>query len=281
MLDNILELQDNFDLFIFDIYGVLWDGKKVIHNAVETLEKLKAAGKKVVIMSNGTLTSDKIAESYEKRGFLGGTHYDDIVSSGDVAYMVFSQDKRQLKYYQFGKPTNVLFEDSSYIEVATPEEADFIYIGIPQVSHEGEWFDVLEIAPFAPTLQRFRALNKTLVCANPDLKAHEKSFPQAVIRQGSIAQHYKELGGDVAYFGKPYSSIFDYALGEETIAKDRILMIGDTLGTDILGANDYGIKSALTLTGISVEDMQAEGFDDIEAYAQKQGIVPTYFVKSI
>lgn len=281
MLDNILELKDKFDLFIFDIYGVIWDGKKVIPNSIETLEQLKADGKKVVLMSNSTLTSDKLAESYEKRGFLGGTHYDDIVSSGDVAYMVFSQDPRPLKYYQFGKPSPALFVDSHYIEVATPEEADFIYIGVPQVSHEGEWFDVLEIAPFAPALQKLRTLNKTLVCANPDLKAHEKSFPQAVIRQGSIAQYYKDLGGDVAYFGKPYSNIFDYAIGEEAISKDKILMIGDTFGTDILGANDYGIKSALTLTGISVEDMQAEGVESIEAYAEKLGIIPTYFVKSI
>lgn len=281
MLDNILELKDNFDVFIFDIYGVIWDGKKLIPNSAETLAALKVAGKKVIIMSNGTETSDKVAERYGERGLLGGTHYDDVVSSGDVAYMVFSQDQRPLEYYFFGRPNPALFADSCYQEVATPQEADFIYIGVPQVLKDGVWYDVLTVEPFEQELKQFKKLGKTLVCANPDLKAHEKTFAEAVVRQGSIAAYYKALQGDVAYFGKPYSAIFEYALQNESTPKERILMIGDTLGTDILGGRDFGIKTALTLTGISYEDMLAAGESDIEAYAQEQNIVPDYFVRSI
>lgn len=281
MLDNILELKDNFDVFIFDIYGVIWDGKKLIPNSAETLAALKAAGKKIIIMSNGTETSDKIAERYGERGLFGATHYDDIVSSGDVAYMVFSQDKRPLKYYFFGRPNTVLFADSCYQEVSAPQNADFIYIGVPQMLKEGVWHDVLTLEPFEEELKHFKELGKTLVCANPDLKAHEKTFAEAVVRQGSIAAYYKQLHGDVVYFGKPYPAIFEFALQNENTPKERILMVGDTLGTDILGGRDFGIKTALMLTGISQEDMLAAGESDIKTFAQKQNIIPDYFVRSI
>lgn len=281
MLDNILELKDEFDIFIFDIYGVLWDGKKVIPNSLETLAVLKAAGKKVMLLSNSTQVTSQMEEGNARRGFIKGLHYDEGVSSGALAHLVFSNDERELKYYQFAKPNPLLFEESCYEEVETPEEADFIYIGVPQIEQDGQWQDVLTIEPFQEELQRYKELGKTLVCANPDLKAHEKTFEEAVIRQGGIAAYYQQLKGDVACFGKPYANIFEHTLQEEATPKERILMIGDTLGTDILGGNNFGIKTALTQTGISFEDMQKEGVADIEAYAEKLGIIPTYYVKSI
>ena len=43
MPENILDLIDKFDLYVFDIYGVLWNGKSVISGADKTLEELKKA----------------------------------------------------------------------------------------------------------------------------------------------------------------------------------------------------------------------------------------------
>jgi putative hydrolase of the HAD superfamily len=43
--------------------------------------------------------------------------------------------------------------------------------------------------------------------------------------------------------GKPDSSIFEHALSLMTLEKDEVLMVGDNLMTDILGANSVGIKS--------------------------------------
>ena len=51
---NILEIKDDFDVFVFDIYGVIWDGKKVIAGFDEVMKILTQSGKRVVIMSNST-----------------------------------------------------------------------------------------------------------------------------------------------------------------------------------------------------------------------------------
>ena len=250
-------------------------------NALETMKQLKDDGKKVIMLSNAPLTSDKVAELYEAKGFLGGTHYDDIITSGDVAYMVFSSDKRALKYYQMGHPVKELFANSSYVEVFTPNEADFVYSGTPQIQKDGVWCDLLDIDIFKQELDVIKALNKPLVCANPDKRAASGKIAGLAVRSGLIAQYYESIGGNVAYFGKPHDNIFDYAIGEEKTPKTKILMVGDTLGTDILGANNYDISSALVMTGISAEEMKESGKSDIEEYAQEVGIVPTYFVKSI
>ena len=54
---NILEIKDDFDVFVFDIYGVIWDGKKVIAGFDEVMKILTQSGKRVVIMSNSTALS--------------------------------------------------------------------------------------------------------------------------------------------------------------------------------------------------------------------------------
>ncbi|MBS4199233.1 HAD family hydrolase [Bacillus sp. FJAT-49732] len=43
--------------------------------------------------------------------------------------------------------------------------------------------------------------------------------------------------------GKPDPSIFEHALSLMELSKDEVLMVGDNLNTDILGANQTGIKS--------------------------------------
>jgi len=51
--------------------------------------------------------------------------------------------------------------------------------------------------------------------------------------------------------GKPYQAIFEAALNELGDKPEEALMVGDRLDTDILGANQYGIHSAVVLTGVS------------------------------
>ena len=276
MLENILSLKNDFDLFVFDVYGVLWDGKKVISGALELLEDLKKNGKKVMIMSNGTVLSHQMEESYAKRGFEKGKHCDVFVTSGEAYHAFVMRDKRALKVYQFGRPSKDLFAGSSYVEVDTPEKADFVYAGVPQTWNGDFWQDYLTLEPFEKELFSLIALKKTLLCANPDKKAFEKQYAEPVVRQGSVAEFYQKNGGDVEFWGKPYGNIYDFALRDEKVDRRRMLMVGDTLETDILGGKNYGMKTLLLRGGISEQNMKDCGQSDLRAYAQALGIVPDY-----
>lgn len=280
MPENILSLKDKFDVFLLDIYGVIWNGKAPFADAIEAMGELKKAEKTIILLSNGAERSSNLETVNAKRGFIKGLHYDKIVTSGDLVFDIFSEDSRKLKYYQLGHPTAELFANSPYQEVKKPEEADFVYIGTPQILKNGMWCDSLTIEPFETELKRLYELDLPLICANPDMKAHGGQFDEAVIRQGSVARYYEDMGGEVEFFGKPYPQIFDFALQDSDVPDDRILMVGDTLETDILGGNSYGIKTALTLTGIAKDNMEAEDFATMEDYCQEVQIKPDYILKS-
>ena len=275
---NLLDLKENFDVFVFDIYGVIWDGKKVIPGYDDVMKQLVKAGKKVVIMSNSTALSQGQEKVYAGRGFLKGEHYHKLITSGDVAEEAFAQDERKLKFYQFGRSSKVLFARSGYEELASPEEADFVYAGVTQTWEGDYWKDYLTMDPFVEELEYLVKLGKPLVCANPDCRAFENQYEKPVVRQGSVAEVYEKLGGKVTYFGKPYQNIYDFAFINEPVERSRMLMVGDTLETDIKGGRDYGMKTALTQTGIAVFKMQEAGEADLGAYAQKIGIVPDFII---
>lgn len=69
-----------------------------------------------------------------------------------------------------------------------------------------------------------------------------------------------EMGTDIEpiYLGKPCAAIYDFAAEQLGMAeRSRILCIGDSLASDIRGANNSGMYSGLVLTGITSRE-QAE-----------------------
>ena len=67
---------------------------------------------------------------------------------------------------------------------------------------------------------------------------------------GWIAAYYAGLGGNVTEYGKPFDPIYDEALAlAGGAAPGEVLMIGDNLATDVLGARRRGFDSLLVLEG--------------------------------
>ena len=247
-------------IIIVDAYGVFNFGQGISIPVLKEFQKWIAEGKRVYILSNTTATNVNAEKSYAKKGVIKGVDYTDLLTSGQFAAEDIQAGKLPIegkKYFVFGtanfKSTNPipsLFEGSSYQCVDSLEEADFIYCGIPQLTDEnGEKYDSVELSDFASMVKELVASGKTLVCANPDKRANEGG--RFVVRQGSIAELYEELGGRVVYYGKPDPRIFESLIKRycPEVSKDKIVMIGDTCTTDILGAHRAGIEAILTIEG--------------------------------
>ena len=73
--------------------------------------------------------------------------------------------------------------------------------------------------------------------------------------------------------------MFDCVAQQFSLDQDRCLMVGDRLDTDIQLGSNCGMKTLLTLTGVStVADAQAH----LDSGSQeRQGMVPDYYVNSI
>jgi len=77
---------------------------------------------------------------------------------------------------------------------------------------------------------------------------------------GALADLYGELGGEVLYAGKPHRAIYAQALDQAVavrrapVAQARVLAIGDSLRTDLKGAQAFGVDCLFVTAGIHAEE---------------------------
>ena len=287
MNKNFREVIESYQTILVDNYGVLKFANGLNFEAVETLKELISLGKTVIILSNGTFTDPE--ERFAQKGLFKGVHYHAFVTSGQYAKEDISKGALPFgkKCYVFGtanfkRPDNKvpdLLAGTPYECVDSADIADFVYCGIPQVAGE----DRTTIADFVSPVRDLLRRGLPMVVANPDELACEDG--RWVVRQGAIADLYRKLGGDVKMYGKPDPGIFDWVLGD--IPRDQVLMVGDSLPTDILGAKNAGIASCLTVSGgLTEAKMRQIGFPTdpagIKDYIKYSGSPrPDYIIPSI
>jgi HAD superfamily hydrolase (TIGR01450 family) len=102
-----------------------------------------------------------------------------------------------------------------------------------------------------------------MVCANPDLVVIHQG--RRAICAGAVAQRYEALGGRVRWHGKPFRPVYETCFAALGITdRRRIIAVGDSLRTDIAGANAAGIDSVLVTGGIHAEEFGLAGQPDLD-----------------
>lgn len=251
--DSWHELAAQFDVFLIDLWGVLIDGDQCFPYAVEWLTFLKSQGKTVILISNTPTLGTSMSEQLSSLG-ISQTLYQAIVTSGDTTRYLLSADtvaKKTIvgsRYYYMGEAQHQqLLQGLSYSRVNQPDEAEFILLTATDSAFESP-----------EDFQVFLERQVTMLCINPDL--HTLSLlGKKRFCAGSVAQMYQQLGGVVIYIGKPFLDIFSLAHSYvKSTDKADIVMVGDTLHTDIKGGLDYGIKTALVNQKLSSQDLQPD-----------------------
>lgn len=287
-----MESAENFDVLLFDNYGVITFGQGISKAVLKQMEKLKEMGKTIIILSNSSASVAASETKYASKGLLKGVNYDKLVTSGEYASGIVRRGKllvngKRMYVFgtaNFGRPEDKLpdmFKGTDYTVVDNLSDADFIYCGVPQINGE----DRVVLEDFIPKIKKCLDSGLTMVCSNPDWRANEGG--RFVVRAGLISKVYNELGGNTLIFGKPSSSIYKLALRGLKVPKDKVLMVGDTLRTDILGAVHAGIKSCLVIEGGMTEYTLKERGREVTmanvvglAY-QDEGIVPDYICERV
>jgi HAD superfamily hydrolase (TIGR01459 family) len=285
-------IADSFDGILLDAYGVFWGGNDigVLPGCKTTMERLAANGKIIGILSNTTQLADNEIEKLKKHGLLQGKHFHFLITSGTVAKQIFLENSLPFptpnqKYYLFGTPHpkfsthQPIFKDTTFQETQNLEEADFIYISIPHIDGKDQTDPFL----FKNDTNLFKNIQIPMVCVNPDRFAHEGNPPQAVVRQGTIAAMHEDQGGEVLYFGKPSDKMFTAAMKSYLpfgiTNPDKILMVGDTPETDICGARNFGMPSALIIkTGIMADRITHQGLE-IALQNLQQNEYPDFYIE--
>ena len=269
---DLCSLALRFDVFFVDQFGVLHDGSAPYPGAVEALSSLKAAGKKIVLVSN----SGKRAGPNESRlrglGFRPGS-WDLFLSSGEVAWRKFSG---QLGAERLAPGTRCLLlsrgNDRSAIDGLDLEPAkDGASADVVLLS--GSEGDTRPMEFYRALLEPAARAGVPLICTNPD----KIMLTEAGLKYGAgaIADLYEEMGGGVERIGKPFPAIYEAALRDlGDPPKDRIVGIGDSIEHDIAGAKGVGIAAALVRSGI----LAAHGPAELEDAFARYGATPDFLL---
>jgi HAD superfamily hydrolase (TIGR01459 family) len=245
---GVAAVADAYDGFVIDLWGVLHDGVAAYPGAVDALTRLRAAGRRIVLLSNSPGRRASVADRMAALG-VGPDLYDALITSGETTYEAL-RDRPDAAHralgrrvYLLGPPRDdaILADLPGIVRVRDPAAADFIVnTGADAPDETAELYD--------PVLDAGLARDLPMVCANPDLEVMVGD--RMAICAGLIAQRYAVRGGRVIWHGKPHPGVYARCRAILGLPDDRVLAIGDTLRTDVAGAKAAGFAAALVTVGI-------------------------------
>ena len=251
IITGLREIADGFDLVLMDLWGCVHDGVKPYPGAVDTLARLRAAGKRSVLLSNAPRRAHA-AQSAMRRMGIADELYDGILTSGEAAHRMLRDRTDPFfaalgeRIYHLGPERDRGIFEGLDIETVDVEKAQIVLCS-------GLYDDNTETpAHYAPLLAKMKVRGLAMICANPDRMVQRGA--EMIYCAGAIANEYEKIGGEVIYYGKPKTAIYDYVRAAMKGAK-KPLAIGDGMHTDIKGANDAGIEALFIADGVHGEDV--------------------------
>lgn len=256
---TVEELIDRYQLLLIDAYGVLVSSSGALPGASEFLARLQSTpGKEYLIVSNDASRSpDTTLARYLRfglpvererlltSGLLLRDHFASAGLVGARCIVLGTDDSADYVRDAGGLVVRPDDDDATVLVVADDD-------GYPFLETMNDVVSVL--------LRRLERGHHThLILPNPDLVFPLRpgafgitagaiaALIEAVLqlRDPSGAQRFLPLG-------KPHLPIFEaVARRFPDLDRRRMVMLGDQLGTDILGANRFGIDSVLVLTGVA------------------------------
>jgi HAD superfamily hydrolase (TIGR01459 family) len=276
---GLADLASRYRGFIVDQWGVLHDGARPYADALDCLARLRAGGKRVVLLSNsGKRTAINRARLAEIG--IDGSLYDAIVTSGEATWQALAErtepffaalGRRCILWSRYGDRSVV--EGLPLEVVERIEDAEFLLLAGVE--------DDARLEDFGTQLEAAAARGLPMVCANPDIVAvlADGRFGTG---PGALAHHYEQQGGAVGYVGKPHHPIYQVcleALGHPPHAE--VLTVGDSMAHDVAGGAAMELDTALIMSGIHGRIFDLErgvraNRAALEELAREYGVLPRW-----
>jgi HAD superfamily hydrolase (TIGR01459 family) len=250
------DLLARYDVLISDVWGVVHDGLWALEPACEALMAYRERGGTVVLLSNAPGPSQQVAKLLDAKR-VPREAWDRLVTSGDVTRALIAESHHKRAYHIGWQSDRAVF-DGLEVELVDEDKADIV------VATELNDYRTETPEQYRPLLERFARRGLPFICGNPDLVVHvgEDLLPCA----GALATIYEELGGSVAWAGKPYRPAYDLALaaaadarGGRPVEPGKVLVIGDAVRTDLAGARLMGFDSLFIAGGIHRDETMRGG----------------------
>jgi HAD superfamily hydrolase (TIGR01459 family) len=246
-------LATGYDVVLSDVWGVVHNGAVAFAEACDALARFRDGGGTVVLITNAPRPGQTVARLTLDAFGVPRTAYDGIISSGDVTHALIAARAGQ-RVFHIGPARDLPIYDGLDAPTTALEHADYaVCSGLTDdtVETPHDYHDLIE---------RMRARALPMICANPDVVVERGD--KLVYCAGAIADLYAAAGGDVT--GRP-------------VERHRVLAIGDSVRTDIKGAEAFGIDSLFVTAGIHAEELGARNNPDTSVLSDifaTAGVVP-------
>lgn len=277
-LSKFKEIALQYKVIFFDAYGVLKNHKGMLPGIKEMLNFLQENKIDFYVLTNDASRSPELlVKSYHNAGITEITEHK-IISSGMLAreYIQNKVIKGRIAY--LGTDASAHYIQKEGLETVSIKDLDIENCSdisaLVFLDDEGyDWnYDLNK------TLNLLRKQPIPVIVANTD-GTYPVAKKDVAISVGAIADMLEILARKTFIrFGKPDSQIFnfayDWAMLEDRVRKNQILMVGDSLTTDIIGGNKFGIDTCLVLSGNTLPE-------NYELMINSLGIIPDYICESV
>lgn len=276
-VDNFKSIIDKYEIVFFDAFGVIKNYSGLVSGIENTFTYLEREKKEYYIVTNDASRGpQQLAESYHRMGLKAVTA-DRIISSGMLTKEFLDLKVPDGIVAYLGTSNSAHYIERSGLQTLPMSEVN--ESNIDKVSAliflDDEGFDWCQ--DLNKTVNLIRKKTIPVIVANTD-RAYPLSASNVSIAIGGIAAMIESVvGKQFIRFGKPDSQMFMFAYDlireYRQVSKSDIVMVGDTLNTDILGGNKFGLDTVLVLTGNTLAK-------DYETRITAAGIMPTYICDS-
>lgn len=225
---------NDFTGYLFDLDGCLYTGNSVLPGAVELLEFLRCSGKQIAFVSNNSTQEAEVISQRLNRFGIKADPFEVIVPSAFIGTFLSERYGLVAVYPLAGRSVlrslmkaghSVVGERDLHCDIVlVARDIEFNYYKLEQAS-------------------RYLCSGARLVATNADA-SHPGEYGYPVPETGALLAALLAISEKtVNVLGKPETFLFDKALERLRLTPDRVVMIGDNLLTDIVGAERAGIRS--------------------------------------
>jgi HAD superfamily hydrolase (TIGR01459 family) len=260
-MSSLSQLAPSYDAILSDVWGVVHNGVTAHPEAVDALRRYRAAGGRVVLITNAPRAAQPIIAMLDAMG-VPRDMYDGVVSSGDVTRVMIAPYRGKVIHH-VGPPSvdDSLYEGLGIIRGPAEEAVAVVVTDLDTDDDTPELYkDRIKV-----WLKR----QLPLICANPDRVVEHGG--RIIYCGGALADLYEASGGRIKMAGKPYRPIYDDALklaegaAGRSLDRAKILAIGDSVRTDAIGAANAGLDLLFITGSIHAAELDAFGSPDPEA----------------
>ena len=248
--ERLRDVVGDAEVLLSDIWGVVHNGLAAFPDACQALHNFRQQGGTVILITNAPRPADSVQRQLRKLE-VADEIYDAIVSSGDLTRHFVADHPGQKMFWIGPERDNSIYRGLDPV-LSPLEQADYIVC-------TGLFDDETESAEnYRAMLLQARERSLTLVCANPDIVVERGD--RLIYCAGAVAELYLELGGEVIFYGKPHRPIYERAIAlaserrGHAVELNRVLAIGDSVRTDLAGAQGFGIDCLFVTRGIHSEE---------------------------